>query len=39
MLARTPLITGIRKFPKNERILDGLMQLYGRRGRATLPTW
>jgi tetratricopeptide (TPR) repeat protein len=28
MLAKDALITGIGKFPKNERILDGLMQLY-----------
>ncbi len=28
MLAKDALITGVGKFPKNERILDGLMQLY-----------
>lgn len=28
MKAKNVLLTGIEKFPKNERILDGLMQLY-----------
>lgn len=28
MKAKQALLTGIEKFPKNERILDGLMQLY-----------
>ena len=28
MKAKDALLTGIEKFPKNERILDGLMQLY-----------
>lgn len=28
MKAKDVLLTGIGKFPKNERILDGLMQLY-----------
>ena len=28
MRAKQALLTGIEKFPKNERILDGLMQLY-----------
>ena len=28
MKAKQVLLTGIEKFPKNERILDGLMQLY-----------
>lgn len=28
MKAKNALLTGIEKFPKNERILDGLMQLY-----------
>ncbi|WP_295936569.1 tetratricopeptide repeat protein [uncultured Alistipes sp.] len=28
MKAKDALIAGIKKFPKNERILDGLMQLY-----------
>ena len=28
MKAKEVLLTGIEKFPKNERILDGLMQLY-----------
>ena len=28
MKAKDALLTGIGKFPKNERILDGLMQLY-----------
>ena len=28
MEAKNALLTGIEKFPKNERILDGLMQLY-----------
>ena len=28
MKAKEALLTGIEKFPKNERILDGLMQLY-----------
>ena len=28
MKAKDVLLTGIEKFPKNERILDGLMQLY-----------
>ena len=28
MLAKDALVAGIKKFPKNERILDGLVQLY-----------
>lgn len=38
--AKDALLAGIEKFPKNEKILDGLMQLYtSEEGVGDPPTW